>query len=430
MNTLAQELNTLLHGTVAGRLLSDLGKRLYFPRGIIAQSGEARKLAHRANGTIGMAYDGGRPLILSAIAEGMPTLSAMEAVAYAPTAGVEAARTAWRDGIVKKNPSVDPQKISLPVVVPGLTAGISYIADLFLDEKSSILISDPSWDNYGLIFADRRGASVVEVPFFGNEKGLDLRSIKKALFEEAKTGAVRVIFNFPNNPSGYSPTIAEANALIELIKDVAEKDCDVLVICDDAYFGLAYESDIYGESLFGALSQLHKRVLAVKVDGPTKEDYVWGLRMGFITFGSAGLEPQGYDALVTKLMGAIRSSVSCSNTPAQYFMLKAQADQRTAGEKERFKEILRKRYGAVKTLVQAHENHRVLRALPFNSGYFMSFVCSNVGAERIRQELLNNYGIGTIALGDRYLRVAFSSIEEAHIEEVFKTIYEVAEKLA
>jgi aspartate/methionine/tyrosine aminotransferase len=129
-------------------------------------------------------------------------------------------------------------------------------------------------------------------------------------------------------------------------------------------------------------------------------------------------------------MGAIRSSVSCSNTPAQYFMLKAQADQRTAGEKERFKEILRKRYGAVKTLVQAHENHRVLRALPFNSGYFMSFVCSNVGAERIRQELLNNYGIGTIALGDRYLRVAFSSIEEAHIEEVFKTIYEVAEKLA
>jgi len=85
-----------------------------------------------------------------------------------------------------------------------------------------------------------------------------------------------------------------------LIKEVAQKDCDVLVICDDAYFGLAYESDIYGESLFGALSKLHERVLAVKVDGPTKEDYVWGLRMGFITFGSAGLDDKGYDALVTK----------------------------------------------------------------------------------------------------------------------------------
>ena len=42
VNELAQELNDALAGTTAGSLLSDMGRRLYFPKGIIAQSGEAK----------------------------------------------------------------------------------------------------------------------------------------------------------------------------------------------------------------------------------------------------------------------------------------------------------------------------------------------------------------------------------------------------
>jgi aspartate/methionine/tyrosine aminotransferase len=429
MNTLATELNSQLEGTVALRLLSGLGKRLYFPKGIIAQSGEAKKFAHKANATIGMAYDGGRPLILSTIAEGMPTLSAVEAVTYAPTAGVETARQAWKDGMLKKNPSLEGSKISLPVVVPGLTAGISYIADLFLEEGNEILVSDPCWDNYGLIFADRRGATVTEIPFFASGPGLDLEGIKKAVQQQAKKGSLRIILNFPNNPSGYSPTKTEAEALINLIKEIAEAGTDVLVITDDAYFGLAYEPDIYPESLFARLATLHERVLAVKIDGPTKEDYVWGLRMGFVTFGSAGMNEGHYDALIKKLMGTIRSSVSCSNTPAQYLMLKTMNDSRSEEEKARFREILHKRYQLVKTLVNTHANHPVLQALPFNSGYFMSFRCKGVSPETLRQNLLKEHGIGTIALGNQYLRIAFSSVEAEQIPFVYETLFKVAEEL-
>ncbi|AEJ20493.1 aminotransferase class I/II-fold pyridoxal phosphate-dependent enzyme [Gracilinema caldarium] len=430
MNTLATELNSQLEGTIAYRLLSNLGKRLYFPKGIIAQSGEAKKFAHKANATIGMAYDGGRPLILSTIAEGMPTLSAVEAVTYAPTAGVDTARQAWKDGIIKKNPSLAGASISLPVVVPGLTAGISYIADLFLDEGDEILVSDPCWDNYSLIFADRRGATVIETAFFKDGPGLDLEGIQKAVEKQAQKGSLRLILNFPNNPSGYSPTHAEAEALITMIKDIANAGTDVLVITDDAYFGLAYESDIYPESLFGRLAKLHEKVLAVKIDGPTKEDYVWGLRMGFVTFGSAGLNETHYDALIKKLMGTIRSSVSCSNTPAQYLMLKTINDSRSEEEKKRYKEILHKRYQIVKTLVQTHQHHPVLQALPFNSGYFMSFRCKGVSPETLRQTLLKDHGIGTIALGSQYLRIAFSSVEAEHISYVYETLFKVAEDLA
>jgi aspartate/methionine/tyrosine aminotransferase len=428
MNSLALELNAVLDGTVAGRLFSGLGRRLYFPKGIIAQSAEAKKLGHRANATIGMAYEGGRPLILSAIANGMPTLSAAEAVAYAPTAGVEQARLVWKDAMGKKNPSLDISKVSLPVVVPGLTAGISIIGDLFLDETSTLILSDPSWDNYGLIFADRCGAALAVTPFFGKGPGLDLPAIKKAVSAQAKTGTVRIILNFPQNPTGYSPTTAEGEALVALIGEAAENGADVLVAIDDAYFGLAFEEDIYPESLFSRLASLHERVLAVKIDGPTKEDYVWGLRMGFVTFGSKGLNEAHYEALVKKLMGAIRSSVSCSNTPAQYLMLKTMADPRSVDEKAHFKALLKKRYAAVKAFLAATPAIPQLTPLPFNSGYFMSFRCKGVSAEALRIALLNDHGIGTIALGE-LLRIAFASVEAERIADLYATVYETAAAL-
>jgi aspartate/methionine/tyrosine aminotransferase len=272
---------------------------------------------------------------------------------------------------------------------------------------------------------------VTEIPFFGSGHGLDVTDgIRDAMKAAAKTGAVRIILNFPQNPSGYSVTTAEAEALFALIREIAESGADVLVVCDDAYFGLNYEDDIYPESLFGRMASLHERVLAIKIDGPTKEDYVWGLRMGFLTFGSAGLDEPAYEALVKKLMGAIRSSVSCANTPAQYLMLKTMADPRTPGEKTHNRALLKKRYEVVKSFIAGNPDHPVLKPLPFNSGYFMSFRCVSVGAETLRQALLKEHGIGTIALGDRYLRVAFASVDADRLPEIYRTIYDVATALA
>lgn len=407
-------------------MLSSLGERLYFPKGIIAQSGEAKKLAKTANGTIGMALNGGTLMLLPAVSDNLPQFSADEIAAYAPTAGVEEARRAWKEGLLQKNPSLKAEHCSLPVVVPGLSAGISYTADLFLDSGDTILVSDPCWDNYGLIFADRRDASMREISFFNGTNGLDLDTIDSGIRAAANQGPVRIILNFPNNPSGYSPTLAEADRLTGIIREIAEAGQDVLVICDDAYFGLFYDENINKESLFSRFSGLHERVLAVKIDGPTKEDYVWGLRMGFLTFGSKGMNENHYDALIRKLMGAIRSSVSCSNTPAQYLMLKTLKDPRTAREKENNFFILKQRYEAVKKFIEINDIPPTLKPLPFNSGYFMSFRCIGIEAEKLRQELLNTYGIGTIAIGKNYLRIAFSSIELEKIPGVYKTIYDTA----
>ena len=435
MNQLATELNEVLDQSPIGPFLSSLGRRIFFPRGIIAQSAEAKKTA-KVNATLGMAFKEGKPLALSPLLKQFPGLQPEEIVIYAPTAGIEGFRKAWKTSLIRKNPSLKAEDFTLPVVVPGVTAGISYIADLFLDEGEVMLSADPSWDNYSLIFTERRGALLKGIPLFNKTGGLDMEAFEKALKTEAASGLVRIILNFPHNPSGYTPNKTEADALVKMIKECAESGASVLVICDDAYFGLFYEEGIIKESLFSRFASLHEKVFAVKIDGPTKEDYVWGLRTAFLSFGSKGLNEKAAEALEKKCMGIIRSSVSCTNTPAQNIALKIWEESKTAQEKEAFFTLLSRRYNKVKDFIANNTPPPGLEPLPFNSGYFMSFRCKNAAgsassagsAENLRQALLKK-GIGTIALGDEYLRVTFAAIEEEDIPDVYRTIYETAAEL-
>jgi aspartate/methionine/tyrosine aminotransferase len=151
--------------------------------------------------------------------------------------------------------------------------------------------------------------------------------------------------------------------------------------------------------------------------------------MAFVTLGSKGLEQEHCDALIKKYMGVIRSSVSCSNTPAQNLMLKTMADRRSTAEKEEFFRLLKGRYQAVKQFIDSRPSHPVLSPLPFNSGYFMSFRCNGADAETLRRALLER-GIGVIALGRDYLRVTFAAIDEKDIPAVYEKIYETASEAA
>ena len=356
INPLAKELNDTLSGSVVDALMSDLGKRLYFPNGIISQGGEAATDAHFANGTIGMAVANGSPIELDSYKKNMPNFNSRETVAYAKTAGHPDLRKLWKEKIIEKNPSLKNKNFSLPILVPGLTAVLSYVADLFVDVEKPLLAPNPCWDNYELIAAARRGAEFHMFQCF-DENGFSLSSLEKAMKEEAKKyGSIRVILNFPQNPSGYSPTVSEAKELVRIVKDVADSGAKVLVLCDDAYFGLNYEDDIESQSLFAYLADLHENVLAIKADGPTKEDFAWGFRAGFVTFASKGLSDEQYTALTTKFMSAIRSSVSCSSTPAQTLVMKALNDEAHNAQKLELRKMLKRRYDVVKSFVKNNKS--------------------------------------------------------------------------
>ncbi len=436
MNELAKELNEILDKTIAKSFFSKMGERMYFPsKGIVAQSGEAKVKAHFCNATVGMAVNNSKPIVVPIVKDMLPNFTEVESVSYASSYGELELRKLWKDEIYRKNSALGDCQISLPVVVPGLTGGISMISDLFVDHDDYIVIPDMYWGNYNLIFEGKRDAKILKFPFFNDDGKMNLSGFKDALIEAAnknldKNGGklkVRTILNFPNNPTGYTPVNSEVEELKNIFLDLANSGYEIMVISDDAYFGLFYEDDVYNESLFGEFANLHENIFAVKIDGITKEHFAWGFRVGFVSFASKGLNEAQLKALEAKMGGNIRATVSNCSMIAQSIMIKALTEESYEAERKAFDDFLIARYFKVKDVLSKLSSDK-LKPMSFNSGYFMSFVFDG-DAEALRVALLDKYGIGTISIAGSYLRVAFSSVDIEDIEDMFCKIYELANSL-
>ena len=97
LNPLAEALNEELEAAAPEILamLSALGKRAYFPRGILSQTAEAKEKATRFNATIGVATEGEGPMFLNAIQQHVPGFEPEDVVGYAPPAGRPRLRERW-----------------------------------------------------------------------------------------------------------------------------------------------------------------------------------------------------------------------------------------------------------------------------------------------------------------------------------------------
>lgn len=424
MNPLAQQLNQTLSGTIVDDMLSDYGRRMYFPKGIISQSAEAKQKATRFNATIGIATEHGKAMHLPSVyACFSPEMGVDELFPYAPTAGEMALRKKWLEEMRIKNPPMKEASVSLPIVTSGLTHAISVAASLFIDKDQQVLCPDLYWGNYNLIFTEQRQAKMVSFPLFLDNE-LNIEGLSEAI-DATGTDRIAMILNFPNNPAGYTPTETEMEALAAMLIQKADDGKKLLVFTDDAYFGLFFEPDVCTHSLFSKLCNAHENILAVKGDAATKEEMVWGFRIGFITYGSKNLTEDQYAALEKKTMGAIRGVVSSCDKPGQSILLRAMQDGSYHADKAKGIATIGKRYAALKQELAKHAGDTALMPLPFNSGYFMSFVCS-VDAEELRLRLLDKYQTGTISIQGKYLRLAFSSIDLENIPALIDTVYKAA----
>ncbi|NMA69447.1 MAG: aminotransferase class I/II-fold pyridoxal phosphate-dependent enzyme, partial [Desulfitobacterium sp.] len=322
MHEIAQELNEQLKNanSYTYQLLSELGKNLYYPKGILTQTDEAKKKAHRFNATIGIAMEKGEPMFLPVIQDTLSEYDPKDIYTYAPPAGKDNLRAIWKNRLMEKNPSLQGKNISEPIVTNALTHGLSIVADLFMDPEDTLVLPDKLWGNYQMIFCIRRKGRIEKFPFFTKEGKFNASEMKKSLLAQKEKGKALLLLNFPNNPTGYTPGEEEAEQIVNALKDVAEAGINLVVLTDDAYFGLFYEDSIK-ESLFARLADIHPRILPIKIDGPTKEEYVWGFRVGFITYADSN--PIVCEVLENKTKAIIRGTISNASHPAQTFVLHA-----------------------------------------------------------------------------------------------------------
>lgn len=436
--TEAAEINAILEkeSPVFYELLSKLGKRIYMPKGIIFQSNQSTTHAKKYNASIGIAtenlgFNGDDkgitpenlgPMTLKSIRSYFKNLELNEIFNYAPPAGTPVLRKYWHEKIVKQNPCLETvDGISVPVLTGGLTHGISLAADLFVDPDDEVIIADKLWENYTLIFDVRYQAHLVHYKLYKDDySGFHLENFEAVLANSKKEKLI-ILFNFPNNPTGYTATEKEMDAIREILVRFADQGKKIVAICDDAYYGLFYHDTIYPGSIFSKLSGIHRNVVAVKVDGISKEDYAWGFRIGFITFADYYKSRAAYSVMEQKVTACIRSSVSSCSRIAQSVFVKAVKDKNYQQERDEKFAILRSREKKVAEVVYREEFKKYWDVYPFNSGYFMCLKIKNVPADVVRKHALFRYGLGTIAFGQD-LRIAFSCMEEKNIEKVFKII--------
>ena len=432
MHELANELNTALKGTIVDEMFSAVGRRMFFPKGIVAQAAEAKKKATRFNATIGMATSKGMPMHLSDIftqfAEN--SLTPSQIFAYAPGGGDPELRELWKSEMFRKNPSLQGKAVSLPIVTGGLTHGLSLLAQLFFEEGDTLIVPDLAWDNYELIFSHQVNTTIKTFPFYTETGAFNVDALKETLSSLPGKKA-RILLNFPNNPTGFTPSKTEIERTKEALVQLADDGMKLMVISDDAYFGLFFEEETEKESLFASLCDAHENIFAVKADAATKEEMVWGFRIGFVTYGGKGLKAEHYDALNKKTLGIIRSTVSNCDRPGQSLILKAMRDGKNyqKDKSAAFAEMER-RYHTIKASLKKYENSELLKPYPFNSGYFMCLRLNKVDSEALRKRLLSQYGVGTIAITATNLRIAFSCLEEGEIEDLFALIYQACSDLA
>lgn len=417
MNPQAQELNEVIlaNNPVIFELLSEKGKNIFFPKkGILGQTAEAK--GTRINATIGAAIeDDGTPMRLESIASKIdldPSLT----FSYAPSFGRADLRSKWKEMIYEKNSRLKNITLSLPVVTSALTHGISMAGYLFVDEGQEVIVPSLFWGNYNLGLGNAYGANLTKFNLFKNG-GFDVEAMRQSLMTEGDKKVL--ILNFPNNPSGYTPTYKEMDDITATIKEAAEAGKKIVVLVDDAYFGLVFEDNIAQESIFAYLSNLHTNVLAVKIDGATKEDYVWGFRIGFITYAIKGGDANLYQAMEMKTAGAVRGNISNASNLSQSLLLQAFESPDYKEQKKSKFMIMQARYQAIKDILVDDKYAAYFTALPYNSGYFMCVELKDgLDGEAIRAILIKDYSIGIINLNN-VLRVAFAAMAASDAQELF-----------
>ncbi len=434
MNALAEELNRTIQevNPYVFEMLSERGKRFYFPKGILSQSAEAKVKATKFNATIGVAMEDGKAMCLPSLICSLPGIDSDDALLYSSSPGNQKLREAWKIKTLHDNPDLEGVPVSLPIVTSGLSHGLSLLAEIFVNPGDPLIYPDMNWGNYALNYVVKSEAVPCFYPFFDNG-GFNTKAFGEALdkYSQDKSKII-VLLNFPNNPSGYTPTDAEGDAIAKELIRIADKGINVVAIIDDAYFGLFFDDACMKQSIFTKLAGKHERLLAIKADAATKEVYVWGLRVGFVSIAvKSAKDPKPlYEAINSKFGGCIRAVISNCSSLSQKLILQALSCPSFYQEREQKVAKMKERALKVHEVLSNPKYDDAWTPYPFNSGYFMCLKLKKVDAEKLRVYLLDKYGVGTISITPTNLRIAFSCLETNEIQDLFDLIHQACQDLA
>ena len=398
---------------------SKLGENIILPQDVLIQSKETAAIPGAINATIGIATSNKKAMALPSINKVITEINNSEYLPYSPTPGLPKMRELWKEKILADNPSINKDFLSLPMVTTGITQGIDIAANLFSESGDALLLPNLFWQNYAQIYTIKLGNKIYKYNQFDENNEFSISNFKETLYS-INEDKISLILNFPNNPTGYTPSDVELNSLVDVISTYAKenKNKQLIIVSDDAYFGLFFENNHKTPTLSATYKLAeNENCLIVKLDGITKEFYSWGLRVGFITYYTKNNELR--KILLEKTQGYLRSTTSSPSNLSQQIAVRLLDNKQSLEEKEINDKIIAERYNELKQAISTEQLNQLVRVLPFNSGYFFTIkLPSNINAHEFRLKFLNEYKYGVYSMDDEHIRIAFSCLDKELIPEL------------
>ena len=409
---------------------SKLGENIILPQDVFIQSRETAAVTGAINATIGIATINKKAMSLPSINKVLTELNNSEYLPYSPTPGLPKMRELWKEKILADNPSINKDFLSLPMVTTGITQGIDIAANLFSQKGDALLLPNLFWQNYAQIYTIKLGNTIYKYNQFDENNEFSIKNFKQTLYS-IKEDKISLILNFPNNPTGYTPSDVELDSLVEVINIFAKENTNkqIIIVSDDAYFGLFFEENHKTPTLSATYKLAENdNCLIVKLDGITKEFYSWGLRVGFITYYTKNDELR--KILLEKTQGYLRSTTSSPSNLSQQIAVRLLENKQSLEEKAINDKIIEERYNELKQAISKENLNSLVTVLPFNSGYFFTIkLPSNINAHEFRLKFLNEYKYGVYSMDDDHIRIAFSCLDKELIPELINKFKECIKQI-
>ncbi|MFX0114005.1 MAG: aminotransferase class I/II-fold pyridoxal phosphate-dependent enzyme [Candidatus Hodarchaeota archaeon] len=425
---------------------SRISQKVNIDKGTLAWG--ARAAEHQAkhpetiNATIGtVKSDEGKLLISRTVQKEICSLSPDEMFGYGSIKGLPAFVEGWKVDTLNMYPEDLQDHVSqntsepLPVA-GGLTTGLYVVGQTILDAGDVLVTPDARWGNVDNIFAGNLGLKIEDFSFFDENNTFNLAGLRQAIQDARKTGKRVVLYlNFPNNPTGYMMSLAEAKNLGKFLESQTE---ELIVILDDAYEGYVYQNDFSDDlkpinfSIFPYIFDRSENVIVFKVDAPTKRRSMYGFRLGVISFGPVLLSMRKLD-LRHLLAKTARTIFSSAPRPPQEALAKIFADpdkyKAMKAEMSEIVAILDQRHRIMLEKEHSMPALNALKPMPANSGFFHLYDLKGMDAHLFGEKLLEN-GLGVVPItnqsGLNVIRIAHSGIPTNKVDLAVEILWNTA----
>ena len=193
------------------------------------------------------------------------------------------------------------------IVTTGVSEGLDIAIRAVTDPGDEVLVAQPSYVSYAPCVT-LAGGVPVPVPCVAADR---FRLDPDRLMERVTPRSKALVINFPNNPTGAVMTASDLKGIADVVEDH-----DLVLLSDEVYGELSYESPHVPSATIGAL-----RERTITLNGFSKAYAMTGWRIGYLCapaeLADAALKIHQYVMLCAPHMGQVAALAALRSASAE-----------------------------------------------------------------------------------------------------------------